>query len=151
MIEPFIWLIAGLLVIATVSLHYEVMSFVSDRVIPWAQKHLHGRRVIAISVISLLLGHVIEIWGFAGVTWVLVQDKSFGAFEGAPDKTWFDFLYLSATNYTSLGDGNVHLVGPVRVMAVTEALVGMMMIAWSASFTYLKMEQIWRMGHKDPK
>ncbi|MDE1901886.1 MAG: two pore domain potassium channel family protein [Alphaproteobacteria bacterium] len=138
-----------MMVIATVSLHYEVMSFVSDRVMPWAQKHLHGRRVIAIAVAALLCGHIIEVWGFAFVMWLLVQNTAMGTLQGASGHHWLDFLYLSAVNYTSLGDGVLRLDGPVRAIAVTEALTGLMMIGWSSSFTYLKMERIWRREHKE--
>jgi len=49
-----------------------------------------------------------------------------------------------AVNYTSLGYGDIHPIGSMRAVAVTEALTGLMMIGWSASFTYLKMEQIWQ-------
>jgi hypothetical protein len=57
------------------------------------------------------------------------------------------FLYYSAANYTAVGNSNIHPFGPIRSIIVSETLAGLMMIAWSASFTYLKMEEIWR-GHR---
>ena len=69
---------------------------------------------------------------------------AFGGFGGSFGGNVSDFLYFSAVNYTSLGYGDIHPLGSIRAIAVTEALTGLMMIAWSASFTYLKMEQIWQ-------
>ena len=144
MVEVIAWFVACILVIAAVTLHYEVMSFTSDRLIPWAQRRLYNRRVMVFTIGCLMVGHIAQIWLFALVTMIGVQDASLGAVQGDFTNHWGDFLYLSAVNYTSLGDGGLRLVGPARVLAATETLVGMMMIAWSASFTYLKMETIWR-------
>jgi len=144
MIEHFMWVFSALLVIVTVTVHYEVMMLVSDKVIPWAQKRSHSRRVIAIAITGLLLGHIIEIWIFAIAIWGLLQFPPLGGLQGDITDLWSDCLYLSSVNYTSLGDGNLRLIGPARAIASCETLAGLMMIAWSASFTYLKMEQIWR-------
>jgi hypothetical protein len=46
-------------------------------------------------------------------------------------------------SYTSLGLGDVYPQGGVRLLTGVEALVGLLMIAWSASFTYLSMEKYW--------
>jgi hypothetical protein len=34
-------------------------------------------------------------------------------------------------------------LGPVRLLSGVEALNGLMLIGWSASFTYLTMEKFW--------
>jgi len=143
MVEQIIWLVAAIMVIVTVTVHYEVMTVVSDRIVPWAQRHVHSRRVIAFAIAGLLLGHISEIWIFAIVTKLLLLFPSFGAVHGDFTNQWEDYLYLSAVNYTSIGDNNIRIVGPARALAASEALAGIMMIAWSASFTYLKMEVIW--------
>jgi hypothetical protein len=143
MIEHLVWLFSAFMVIVTVTVHYEVMTVVSDKVIPWAQKHVHSRRVMAYGIAGLLAGHITEIGLFAIVTKILVYFPMFGSVQGGVDYGWGDFLYLSAVNYTSLGDNILHLVGPARAIAACESLAGMMMIAWSASFAYLKMEMIW--------
>ena len=46
-------------------------------------------------------------------------------------------------SYTTVGFGDVTPVGPIRFMAATEALTGLVLITWSASFTYLEMERFW--------
>jgi hypothetical protein len=45
--------------------------------------------------------------------------------------------------YTSLGFGDVYPIESMRLISGVEALTGLLMIAWSASFTYLAMEQFW--------
>lgn len=149
MIETGVWIFAWLLVLITVSLHYEVIRLVSDKVMPWTQKHihsLHSRRVIGVAIAALMLGHIAEIWLFAFAMQEMVRFPELGALQGGTGHEWSDFLYLSSVNYTSLGDNELHIVGPARAMASSETLVGMMMIAWSASFTYLSMEKVWKKG-----
>ena len=58
--------------------------------------------------------------------------------------TLLELVYLSAMTFTTVGYGDVSPVGPIRFLAGTEALVGFMLITWSASFTYLHMARHWR-------
>jgi hypothetical protein len=55
-----------------------------------------------------------------------------------------DIIYLSAISYTMVGFGDVAPVGPIRFLVATEAITGFVLIAWSASFTYLEMERFWK-------
>ena len=68
-----------------------------------------------------------------------------GSFGGAHDGTFVDNIYFSVVSYTSLGFGDVFPVDNVRLISGVEALVGLLMIGWSASFTYLAMEKFWPM------
>ena len=43
--------------------------------------------------------------------------------------------------------GDLSAVGPLRFLAVTEALTGFLLLTWSASFTFLVMGMIW--GYRD--
>jgi hypothetical protein len=144
MIDFAAWACATLLVLLTVSIHYEVMSTVSDRIVPWAQRHFHGRRMIAIAVAALMAGHIAEVWVWALAYIASLNAHGFGALTGDFDGGFNSFLYFSAVCYTSLGDNGIRPEGAVRALAAAETLTGMMMIGWSASFTYLKMEQIWK-------
>jgi hypothetical protein len=54
-----------------------------------------------------------------------------------------DDVYFSAVTYASIGFGDVYPVDNVRLITGVEALVGLLMIGWSASFTYLAMEKFW--------
>jgi hypothetical protein len=52
-------------------------------------------------------------------------------------------MYFSAETYTSLGFGDVTPSGHMRLLIGLEALNGLLLIAWSASFAYLSMERFW--------
>ena len=55
-----------------------------------------------------------------------------------------DAMYLSAVTYSTVGFGDVAPIGGIRFLAATESLIGLMMVTWSASFTYLEMSRHWR-------
>lgn len=147
-----ILVVSSMLALVCVLVHYEVMLLTSDRLIPWALRHALGRRTVMISLMALMLGHIVEIWVYACVFMTLSYFPSFGNFVGNIDGKFTDFLYFSAVNYTSLGYGDIHTTGSIRILAVSETLAGLLMIAWSASFTYLKMEHVWQARtHKHQK
>ena len=77
--------------------------------------------------------------------WFLVQlpDTGFVHGEHGMD-TLFDAIYLSATTYSTLGFGDLAPVGAIRLLAGLESLTGLLLITWSASFTYLEMSRLWR-------
>jgi hypothetical protein len=52
-------------------------------------------------------------------------------------------MYFSAETYTSVGYGDVVPVGHVRLLAGIEALNGLVLIGWTASYTYIAMERFW--------
>jgi len=58
-------------------------------------------------------------------------------------ETLFDAFYLSATTFTTLGFGDLTPMGAIRVLSGCEALTGLLLITWSASFTYLEMARLW--------
>jgi hypothetical protein len=49
-----------------------------------------------------------------------------------------------------LGYGDVVPHGPLRLLAGVEALTGLLMIGWSASFTYVSMARFWTPEDCDP-
>ncbi|MBI1273679.1 MAG: two pore domain potassium channel family protein [Alphaproteobacteria bacterium] len=137
------WIIAGALVMATLLVHYEVILAISDRILPWVQKRHAGRRAMVLIVAALIGGHIIEIWVFALAMKAVAMFPALGSLAGDFDASLGAFGYFSAVNYTSLGYGDIIPHGAFAAIAVAEALTGLLMIAWSASFTYIKMEQIW--------
>jgi hypothetical protein len=143
MTDIFGWALATVLVMVTIGIHYEVMRIVSDIVIPWALKRFHDRRAIMLMMVTLMFGHIIEIWVFALVMFLITLNPELGYLSGNADRNLNTFLYFSAVNYTSVGYGDITPHGSIRALAVSEALAGLMMIAWSASLAYLKMEQVW--------
>jgi len=69
-----------------------------------------------------------------------------------PTTALMDCIYFSAETYTSLGFGDVTPVGHMRLLVGVEALNGLLLVAWSASYTYLSMERFWSLGkgHSKP-
>lgn len=67
-----------------------------------------------------------------------------GAVAGAPSAGLLDTVYLSAMTFSTVGFGDVAPAGPIRFIAGTEAVLGLFLIAWSATFTYYEMERNWR-------
>ena len=57
-------------------------------------------------------------------------------------------MYFSAETYTSLGFGDVTPLGPIRLLAGVEALNGLLLIGWSASYTFIAMERFWQAESK---
>ena len=53
-------------------------------------------------------------------------------------------LDFSAESYTSRSYGDVVPTGAVRLLAGAEALNGLLLIGWSASYTYIAMERFWK-------
>lgn len=147
---PLTGLVTLTLVVASVMLHYEglraLSRFVTTDVLP-----PRGR------IASLILGqvalHVAEIGLFAVGYASLAGVEGFGGFdrtEAAAAETsalrGLDLVYYSATVYTTLGFGDIVPLGPLRLMTGVEALTGLVLITWSASFTFLEMQRYWGRG-----
>ncbi|MEZ5703555.1 MAG: potassium channel family protein [Burkholderiaceae bacterium] len=90
------------------------------------------------------LAHAIEMLMYGATLYALVTWLAAGSLAGSAGASWLSCLYFSAETYTSLGFGDLTPVGPVRLLAGTEALNGLLLVAWSASFTYLSMERFWK-------
>lgn len=125
-----------------VMLHYEGLSTLSKRRAGTTQ-HL-GHRAMVVVVLWLFALHVAEIWLFGLAYWLLIGKAGIGGIEGRVDTDLLEAVYLSATTYSTVGFGDVAPKGAIRLLAGSEALIGLMMITWSASFTYLEMSRRWR-------
>ncbi len=95
-------------------------------------------------IFALLALHILEIWCYGLAYYWLEQQPDMGFVHGEHNiRTIFDAVYFSATSYTTLGLGDLSPVGPIRLVTGTEAVTGLLLITWSASFTYLEMSQFW--------
>lgn len=128
-------------VVLAVLVHYEGLVLTQRRI---AREHLRRRLKVLHAISLLIVLHVAEIWVFGLVMWVLLLWPACGAIAGPDSAHFLDHIYLSAVSYTTVGFGDVAPVGPVRLLVATESLVGLVLITWSASFTYLEMERFWR-------
>ena len=69
--------------------------------------------------------------------------RSHAAILPAPSSGYLDYVYFSAITNTTVGFGDFVPSGPVRFLAGMGALTGLVLITWSASFTFLEMQRYW--------
>ncbi len=130
-----------LLVLATVMVHYEALRLIS-LLLPHLK--MQPRLRILVVIYGVFLAHTIEVWIFASAYYLLSEQMPLGSFSGVAASQFFDYVYFSVVVYTSLGFGDLLPVQHVRLIAGMESLLGLVMIGWSASFTYLMMERFWK-------
>jgi hypothetical protein len=130
-----------LLLIASTLLHYEVLGYLNQRLPRWP---LPDRSKVVVVILGAFVAHAIEMALYGGTLYALVTGLGAGQLSGSSEPSWLSCLYFSAETYTSLGFGDLTPVGPVRLLAGVEALNGLLLVAWSASFTYLSMERFWQ-------
>ena len=124
---------------ACVLIHYEVLSLL-NRFLP----RLHMRRRPLVLVFAVLALHSLEIFLFA-LGYVLLPDlPGYGGLVSSSPLGFVDYGYFSAVAYTTLGLGDIVPVGPMRILAGSQSLVGFVLITWSASFTFLEMQTYWK-------
>lgn len=102
------------------------------------------RPLLIVSFVTFTL-HIVEVLVFAFII-ALTEFFGVGRLEGATygGAGWFiDHFYFSIASYTTLGLGDIVPHGAIRMITGVEALVGLVLVAWSASFTYLMMERLW--------
>ena len=128
-------------VVTAVMFHYEVLNWLY-RYLPTLARSRRPRMILLIGVI--MLAHTIEIWLFGTVYWLVLQDHSLGSITGVVVVEWFDCVYFSAATFTTVGYGDLVMNGPIRMLVGTEALAGLVMITWSASFTIGEMQREWK-------
>lgn len=127
------------LVAATVAMHYECLRFAA-RLIPGISIRLRAR--ILVVIIAAFVGHTLQIALYAVAYWVC-EHLEMGRLVGAMENSPLDHFYYSAATFTTLGVGDIVPEGPIRFMAGVESLNGLILITWSASFTYIAMEKFW--------
>lgn len=129
----------ALIALATV-LHYEVLSGLSH----WLPSlSMRGRAKVLVVVLMVFLAHAMEIALYGSGFHVLANHLGLGGFTGGAHASLSNCLYFSAETYSSLGFGDLTPSGPMRLLAGVEALNGLLLIGWSASYIYISMERFW--------
>ncbi|MBL4679120.1 MAG: two pore domain potassium channel family protein [Pseudomonadales bacterium] len=132
--------IALVLVLITFSFHYRILLWIGSS--SFKLKFLPQTQVLGI-VIVLFFVHVVEI-GFYGIAYyVSVEWLGLGSFSGALTNEPMSYLYYSGVIFTSLGLGDIYPQGHVRFITAIETLNGLLLITWTASFTFLAMSRLW--------
>jgi hypothetical protein len=134
-------LVGILLLATTVLIHYEMLRLASGMSVGCGSFPPQARVLIVIAVV--LVAHLAEIGLYAIAFLACEAFSQLGRLVGELEGAVIDSLYVSISNYTTLGIGDVHVSGPLRLIAGLEALNGLVLIGWSASFTYLTMQENW--------
>ena len=135
--------VAGLtaaVILLCVFTHYEVLNFLSRNL---RRVSLSPRPRILVLLPSILLTHVLEIWIFAAAYWLALKGE-FGKLLGVAGENLYECVSFSAVTYTTLGFGDIVPEGDLRFLVGMEALTGLVLITWSASFTFLEMQRFWK-------
>jgi hypothetical protein len=139
-----VFIINTFLVLATIVIHYEVLFQLSKRLS--LTKKITPSYKVLICVFTIFLAHVVEIWLFGLGYYFSSQLDGIGNLFGktANHGIILDYVYLSFVTYTTLGYGDLVASGYLRYLTGVEALVGLILITWSASFLFLEMGKYWR-------
>jgi len=127
-------------VFTCVLLHYEVLNWLSRWLVRLGGRRRHR---VVFAIFGVLGAHIVEIWIFGVAYMLLLVAPTFGSSHGI-GPSLLDFIYISAMTFTTVGASDAYLSGPIRFVSGTEALAGLVLITWSASFTFLEMERFWR-------
>jgi hypothetical protein len=128
------------LLVATTVIHYEVLRLLTAGL---PALRIQPRLQLVFVIIGAFGAHFVEILLYGAAYYVLATAFDIGSM-GKPGPLPFTrCLYFSAETYTTLGYGDVLPHGDLRLLAGLEALNGMLLIGWTASFTFLSMERFW--------
>jgi hypothetical protein len=129
------------LISASTLLHFEVLSCLHTRLPLW---RIADRFQVLVVIVGTFLTHAIEMLMYGAALYALITWLGAGQLSASAGASWLSCLYFSTEICTSLGFGDLTPVGPVRLLAGTEASIGLPLIAWSASFTCLSLERFWQ-------
>lgn len=134
-------LVTFVAVMLSVLVHYEAFLRLSA-----LMKHMHifPRFRIVFGAVGALTAHVVEVWIFTFGYFILVRVGESGNLIGEFSGDFSDFAYYSFAVYTSLGFGDIFPTGPIRFLTGMEALTGLVLIAWTASFMFVQMQKLWK-------
>ena len=139
--------VGAALVALTILVHYEALRLIS-RFLPRLTAVRPRPRIVFV-IFAVFAAHTIEVYIYAAGYWLLqqmgagVDGVGLTHLNGQPAGEFLQLIYFSSVTYTSLGFGDIVPLGGLRLVSGIEGLNGLLMIGWSASFTYLCMEKLW--------
>ena len=135
--------INAVLVLLAIFLHYEVLYHLARQM---ADKlHLARRFRVLLSVCVIFMAHVVEIWVFALGYYYTLSMPGMGKLigENLAHGGLMDCAYLSFVTFTTVGYGDLVVHGYARYLTGLEALTGLVLVTWSASFLFIEMQRYW--------
>lgn len=134
-------LINTAVVIGVVIIHYECLLRLND----WLPRlRLWSRFRIVVGVFGALVAHALEVWCFALAYYLMANAAGWGTLSGNVDGSLMDCVYFSFTTYTTIGFGDIAPNGNLKYLTGLEALTGLVLITWTASFLFLEMQKYWK-------
>jgi hypothetical protein len=128
MIWPIIFTV--ILVVLSIKIHGLTLNYLSQN----TSKKFIYKDFIKISVF-LIGSHLVQIVLFAFYYYMSYQaDSNQNLFGGNLSGSFLDFFYYSINCYTTLGTGDIFANGSMRIPTGLEALIGLVLIAWTATF-----------------
>lgn len=143
-----VFLACALLIVSSTVLHYEALRVLNSTL---PRLGIPNRTKLLVVMGGTFLAHAVEIALYGAALYILVRFLNAGELSGKAGFSLASCLYFSAETYTSLGFGDLTPTGPVRLLAGVEALNGLLLIGWSASFTYIAMERFWSVDPAAPR
>lgn len=140
------YLLNTLVVALAVAVHFEMLNWLSIKVPQMTM--LHRSRVV-IALMGAIFAHLVEIWLFALSYYFIIYTKKMGVLEGNFDGSLHDCFYFSISTYTTVGYGDIAPIGDIRFLAGLEALTGLVLITWTASFLFVEMQKFWGRDNHD--
>jgi hypothetical protein len=131
--------LSAILVTINILVHYETLRFLSAYV-PILPIFVRAR--VLVVVLGCFFAHTVEVWLYA-FAYLLMHKAEIGSLGGQVSESFADFLYFSASSYSTLGLGDVYPVGALRLVSAIESINGLFLVAWSTSFTYFVMDRLW--------
>lgn len=126
-------------VIVAVALHLGVLETL-QRILPRMRSPFRIR--LGVVILTAIFGHLLEIALFALLILWLTASGEHGQLQGEVSEPGFrQSFYYSAVTFTSLGYGDITPSGNLRLVAAVEALTGLVLITWTASYTFLVMQR----------
>ncbi len=161
-VAGFIVLLLGL----TILTHYYGLRVITE-IVEVVKISPQARMVVV--VFGVIIVHTIEIATYAAGYLVADRIPGTGEFAGLHEGlisasaaiaatprtglslTFYDYFYFSAETFASLGLGDIYPIGDIRLIASFEVLSGLILIGWSASFTYIAMRKFWELHVGAPR
>ncbi|KAA9010006.1 ion channel [Histidinibacterium aquaticum] len=102
-----------------------------------------GHSIAPLTFSALLVLHTAEIVLLAALNQWIAGGWSPDALAG-PAPSFTDMLYLTAISFTTLGYTSLDAVEGFRLVLMFEALLGFMLLTWSATFLFSACQKSWQ-------
>ncbi|MGA9223197.1 MAG: potassium channel family protein [Pseudomonas graminis] len=133
-------LINIVIITTAVMVHYECLIRLNHLMPSLGLQH---RFRVVIGVLGALVAHAVEVWIFALGYYLMNRSDSLGSLTGNFDGSFMDSVYFSFTTYTTIGFGDITPNGHLKYLTGLEALTGLVLITWTASFLFIEMQRYW--------